>query len=112
MSHDEILRSYATINALKNNIPKHVEIEEFWVRDFNSAVKRIEELLNSDLSEFMVSNEHIKKSRYSDDSEEGYQHDPGLWCERSVLIYKIDTILTYFTGIQAPEDKKIGFIKP
>ena len=112
MSHDEILRSYAVLNSLKNNIPDDYEVEDFWVRDFNTAVEKIEKVLSIDLSEFKVTNENLYRSVSSWSPEEGDQYLPGLWCKKSVLMYKIDSILTYFTGLQAPEDKKIGFIKP
>ena len=33
----------------------------------------------------------------------------GQWCERAILMQKLDSVLVYFTGLQDREDNKIGF---
>jgi hypothetical protein len=33
----------------------------------------------------------------------------GLWCERAILMQKLDSVLVYFTGLQDREENKIGF---
>lgn len=107
---DELLRSYAIISSLKENIPETHEISDSWVKEFHAAIAKLESSTGLDLSDFKVSSEHIKKSVGSSNyltHEVHYRQ--GLWCERSVLIHKISSILVYFTGLNTAPEKKIGF---
>jgi hypothetical protein len=36
----------------------------------------------------------------------------GLWCKRGVLMHKLDSVLTYFTGLQSGQKSKIGVHAP
>lgn len=76
----------------------------------NSAVEKLEKSLGIDLQEFKVARNALEKSAASSNYlTSGTTYRDGLWCERAVLMQKIDSILTYFTGLQGKQDKQIGF---
>ena len=109
---DKLLRSYATLSSLKSNLPDQPEVEERWVREFNSAVEGIEKALGANLTEFKVPQDELHRSvgtRSSLSDEVTYRE--GLWCSRSWLMQKIDSILIYFTGLQSDAQRRIGFSK-
>ncbi len=109
-TNDEILRAYALLTSLRQNLPGHPEVEERWVREYHEAVTKIEGATKKDLSEFRVSHDSLERLVASSNYLTGeVTYRNGLWCERSVLLQKIDAILTYFTGVQAPDKDKIGF---
>lgn len=108
--NDEILRAYSIITSLKKNIPDNFEVNDRWVREYHVAVEKIEKAIENDLYDFKVQNDNIKKSIASGNYLTGEVHyRDGLWCERNILIQKIDAILTYFTGLQTSGERKIGF---
>ncbi len=107
---DQILRAYATINSLRENVPNEYEVEERWVMEFNSAVAKVESALKTGLEEFKVPPDALYRSVGSSNylTDEVHYRE-GLWCRREVLMHKIDSILMYFTGVQAGQDRRIGF---
>ena len=42
---DQILRAYATITSIRDNVPERHEVEERWVIEFNAAIERLEKSL-------------------------------------------------------------------
>jgi hypothetical protein len=107
---DQILRAYAAITSIRANVPGGHEVEERWVNEFNTAIKKLEKSLGIDLQEFKVPQDALKRSVASSNyltSDVTYRD--GLWCERAILIQKLDSVLAYFTGLQDRQDKKIGF---
>src|ERR1051326_6337492 len=107
---DQILRSYSILSSLKENIPKGHEISDTWVNEYHSALEKLELSIGIDLSEFKVPREQIVKSVSGGNYLTGeVTYALGLWCERSILIHKLNSVLTYFTGLQSGGEKKIGF---
>jgi len=108
--NDEILRAYSLLNALKENLPDIYEIEERWVKEYNNALAKITTATGMDLTDFKLSSDDLGESIASANSITGeVTYREGLYCERSRLIQKLDAILTYFTLLQTPPEKKIGF---
>ena len=107
---DQILRSFSLISSLKESVPDDYEVEECWVKEFHNAVEKLEHALNIDLDDFKVSPEYVARSvgSYNELTGETRYLD-GRWCKRSMLLHKIVSILTYFTGLDNGQDKKIGF---
>lgn len=107
---DQILRAYATITSMRINVPARPQIEERWVIEFNTAIEKLEKSLDSDLQEFKVPQDALKRFVAScNNLTNEVTYLEGLWCERPILMQKIDSVLAYFTGMQDREDNKIGF---
>ena len=107
---DQILRAYAAITSIRANVPERHEIEERWVKEFNTAIAKLEKSLDVDLQEFTVPQDALKRYVASCNSlTNDVTYLEGLWCERAILMQKLDSVLVYFTGLQDGEDNKIGF---
>jgi len=107
---DQILRSYSILSALKQNIPDKYEVAEDWVREYHLAIDKLERALDIDLGDFKVPQEHLQRSIASSNYRTGaVSYRDGLWCQRTVLMHKLDSALTYFSGLQSGTDKTIGF---
>ena len=107
---DQILRAYAAITSIRANVPERHEVEERWVNEFNSAIEKLEKSLGIDLQEFKVPQDALKRFVASCNSQTGdVTYLDGLWCERAILMQKLDSVLVYFTGLQDREDTQIGF---
>lgn len=111
MNHDDqILRAYAVITSIRANVPERHEIEARWVNEFNGAIEKPEKSLGIDLQEFKVPQDALKRFVASCNSlTNDVTYLEGLWCERAILMQKLDSVLVYFTGLQDREDYKIGF---
>ena len=98
---DQLLRAYARMAALKSNLPDQHDVESRWVDEFHAGIDGIEAATGRELSEFRVPRDAVDpKSDY---------YKSGLWCERANLMQKIDATLTYFSGLQHEDEKRIGF---
>ena len=108
--NDEILKAYSLISSLKGNIPDSSVINDRWVKEYHIAVEKLEKSTGKDLSDFKVPSTDLKKSvAYGNYITKEVKYRDGLWCERNILIQKVDAILIYFTGLQKSEERKIGF---
>ncbi|MBI2069017.1 MAG: hypothetical protein HYT79_00300 [Elusimicrobia bacterium] len=112
MNPDEIARSYSLLSSLKNNIPNAFEVEERWVSQYNAAIEKIEKVIGADLSEFKILSSDLYRSVSSSSFNGDVSYSPGLWCEKSVLMHKLDAILTYFSFHQTSQKRQIGFDLP
>ena len=107
---DQILRAYAAITSIRANVPERHEVEARWVNEFNTAIEKLEKSLGIDLQEFKVPQDALKRYVASCNSlTSDVTYLEGLWCERAILMQKLDSILVYFTGLEDRDDKKIGF---
>ena len=107
---DQILRAYAAITSMRANVPDRPQIEERWVKEFNAAIEKLEKSLDIDLQEFKVPQDALKRFIASCNSlTNDVTYLEGLWCERAILMQKLDSVLMYFTGLQDRDDNKIGF---
>jgi len=113
MNGDAILRSYSVLISLRKNIPENDEVEEYWVKEYNSAIEKIEISTSKDLSDFKVQSDCLQKAPTSFNTIKlKASFGVGSCCERSILIHKLDAVLTYFNGIDSGTDNSIGFIRP
>src|SRR6185436_7013841 len=96
---DQILRAYAAITSIRANVPERHEVEERWVNEFNVAIEKLENSLDIDLQEFKVPQDALKRFVASCNSlTNDVTYLEGLWCERAILMQKLDSVLMYFTG--------------
>ena len=109
-NQDRILRAYARIDSIKKTIPDVFEVNEKWVQEYHSAVKQVSTEIDSDLSEFELNPNSLYRSISSSNYISGeVNYRDGLWCERSVLLQKVEALLTYLQLLLQPPGKKIGF---
>lgn len=119
---DDLLRAHALISSLHANVPNDYEVEQRWVEEFNSTLERLATSVGRDLEVFKVPTDALARSigtrstitedMTDRDGTEDVTYRDGLWCRREVLIHKVEAVLTYFTGIQTGQDRKIGFGAP
>jgi hypothetical protein len=88
MNQGRLFTAYQRLTALKSNLPNHAQVHEKYVEDFHAVVDLLAELsgLNLDSlrlppSEYLPAEAPTAGDRY---------------CERSLLIQKIDTVLSCF----------------
>lgn len=104
------MRAYSIVSSLKSNLPDTFEVEEGWVKEFHDSVALLERALGTDLTLFKVPGDQVTKSISGGNYLTGAVHyRDGLWCKRTRLMHKIDSLLTYFTGLDAGDHKRIGF---
>jgi hypothetical protein len=104
-SSDQILRAHSAIVSLRANVPEGYEVEERWVKEFNSAVGKLESAQAIDLHEFKVPQDALERSVGSSNYVTGeVNYRKGLWCRREVLMQKVDAILIYLRGPQGPQE--------
>lgn len=109
---DEVLRAYSILTALRDNIPQGRNVKAKWAEEFNATIRKLEQSLSISLEEFKVP--EIELHRLNEPSNyltgEVRQRE-GLWCDRAVLMQRLASVLNYFTGLQAGQEKQIGFRK-
>jgi hypothetical protein len=107
---DQILRAYAAITSIRANVPERPQVEKRWVDEFNVAIEKLEKSLGIELQEFKVPQDALKRFVAScNNLTSDVTYLEGLWCERAILMQKLDSVLVYFTGLQEQEGNKIGF---
>lgn len=107
---DQILRAYAILRSLSENVPVSYEVDEKWVHEYNGAIEKLERSLGTDLADFMVPNSELRRSIASRNYRTGrITYRDGLWCERAILMQRLASVLAYFTGLQGGQEKQIGF---
>jgi len=112
MDMERILRLYTRLKGLRDNLPKGYETNEKYTNEYNSLVDALSTSSGSDLSEYKVPQSEIKPSvtgviggvtQYSNDR----------WTERTLLLTKLDAILSYFSIKYSSDSKhRIGFELP
>lgn len=110
ISGDKLLRAHARLQGLKANLPDDYEVESTWVDEFHGCLDTIHEATSLDLNEFRVPRSAVTRSIAGRNTltQEVHYRD-GLWCERSVLLQRLDSVMFYFRGLQGDQDKRIGF---
>ena len=106
---DKLLRAFARISSIKETMPDNFEVEERWVKEFHSALEQVSTEIDSDLSEFQLDQGALYRSVAGSSMDGEISYRKGLWCERSVLLQKVEAVLTYLQLLLQPPEKKIGF---
>lgn len=88
------------MRALKDNVPDAYEVEDAWVNEFHDALGGLETQLNMDLAEFRLPPSANYRSVASSNSITGdVSYHEGLWCQRSMLLQKVDALLYYLKDL-------------
>jgi len=84
------------MRALKDNLPDVYEVEDTWVKEFHDAIEGLQQQLAMNLDEFRVPASAVYRSISSSNYVTGeVTYSDGLWCQRTVLLQKVDALLYY-----------------
>lgn len=101
---DKLMRAYARLRALRDNLSTDRYIELMYVEQYHEALQHLEEN-GFDVAEFRISPEHLKDITIGANKKR-------LHVERPLLLSKLDAVLTYFElAVQRPP-AAIGFKAP
>lgn len=93
---DHLLRAIARLRALRDNLPDTYEVEDAWVNEFHDAVGGLQRQLSMELEEFRLSPSVLYRSVSSSNYITGeVRYRDGLWCQRTMLLQKVDALLYY-----------------
>jgi hypothetical protein len=112
---DTLARAYATLEALRKNIPEGYHIPAVYVTEYHRALDHLQSL-GVDVAEFRVPPEEVQRRATSANARTGqvrYRDQPEV--RRDFLLVKLDTILRYFELITVqPEQpiRRLGFRTP
>jgi hypothetical protein len=106
--------AWAELQAFKKNLP--ASITESHVTEFHRCLDLLHEATGEDVSPFRIPDENLKPhvARLRPAS---LRHPLAVtpskekYCDRNVMVRKLDAVCTYFKNIQAPppEKPKYGF---
>jgi hypothetical protein len=108
---DVLRRVLASLSAQKQNLPKADPTEEVYVADFHKQLDALERA-GYDVAEFRVSSSQFKPIDISSGIvttgiHEPTRYSPDKYVARSLLLTRIDTVLSYFALESG--GKQIGF---
>ena len=94
--NDDLTRALSTIHGVKANLPDYPVVEDHWVKEYNSAIQKIESSLGINLEEYKVPSHLIKpEPAFVDNETGGATYSKELYCERAILLHKVDSSLEY-----------------
>ena len=98
-NQDTLIRAYAMLTALRDNINKvGYGIEEKFVHKYHSVLDRLENCTGKNLSEFRIS-----------DSEMYLSMGDETCVDRLCMLTNLDAVIGYFEIITSEQPKRIGF---
>ncbi len=111
MEQQEILkRAYTSISSLKEHLPDYHTVQDKYVNQYHAALDKLASL-GIDVEEFRIPPSELKPQitsfNYLQPGQETYSEHPEV--ERSFFMYKIDSLLGYFSLNDQSEGKSIGF---
>ena len=119
MNQDLIIRTYSRLVALKNNLPEDSDTKEKYVKDYHDIIVLLENETGLSLDEFQVPEIELEYRITSswpslpNIQEGGRTYSKDRYCERPMLLSKIDALLSYFQIRFLSEEKRsIGFQLP
>jgi hypothetical protein len=107
-----ILKSYALLSSLKQNLPNTFAVSKVWVDDFHAILTALERETGDSLEEFRVSDGEWRQRAVTHNRLTGHtQYDKNLTVQRERLLLKVDAVLGYFQFQTTPDKQPIGFQK-
>jgi hypothetical protein len=111
---EEIVKAYALLSSLKQNIPNNFQVDQKWVNDFHNALQKIESTVpGTSLQEFRISPEELTAETSGGNYLTGTVDYSGRTVvDRTRLLLKVDAVLGCFQYIKdQPTKGKLGFSK-
>jgi len=108
---DELIRAYATLKSLRNNIAGMTDVKETYVNAFHTVLIRLQDI-GINTSEFWIPYSEINPRTASINTLTGVkQYTEERYVDKSFILTKLDAILGYFEIITAEKPKRIGLVK-
>jgi hypothetical protein len=105
---DKLAEVYAHLVSMQKNLPSTFEVDEKYVRDFNSLVGMVEQDTSRKLDSFLVPASALHRERMGGNYITGeVRYSDRNVCITTDLKLKIDALLGFFTIKR--ENKDIGF---
>lgn len=106
---NQLKQALSIISGLKENMPESNLnlVDEKFAIEFNSCVNDIEKYYEYDLNRYKISPQDILPRLISSNSRNGKQYSSQRYCNRSLLLTKIDALLI-LVKIE-PKEIEIGF---
>lgn len=109
-NQDKLIRLYARLDALKNNLSKDNIIEDKFVRDYHLIIDELASLTNLNLDEFKIPMSEIKPLSTGADYDGKKTYTEEMFCGGSLFFSKLDALMSYFKiKYFSKQDVKIGF---
>lgn len=98
-NQDRLRPAIARMRAIKDNVPKGYEVEQAWVNEFHDAIDGLERQLTMELAEFRLPSSALYRSVASSNMDGQLTYRDGLWCQRTMLLQKVDALLYYLQDL-------------
>ena len=93
---NEIAKSFANLNALKNNLPEG-RINEKYVTLFHDEIRRLTDFGFDGLDEFKIPDEEINYRCISRNYKTGNRnYSKERFVDKNIFLIKLDAMLTFF----------------
>jgi hypothetical protein len=110
--------AWAQLDAFQKNLPSLVE--EKHVAEFHDILKLLDEATGEDISAFRIPDEEVKpritgilRPAFSGRRPGHTSYSDKKYCDRNLMLRKIDAVYGYFKRLQPPPEKphkpKLGF---
>ena len=113
MNERKLLEAYTRLVSFKNNIPIKGNFPEKYVTEYHDILHLLENTTGQDLAGFVVPDTEIKPRLSKISRIHGEKsYTSGRYCDRSVLLMKVDAVLLFFEIQTQPVKPSIGFKLP
>jgi len=107
-----MIKAYALLSSLRQNLPDKFEVGKEWVDDYHSILDSIEKETGEGLGEFRVSSNDVYLPVVGGNTITGeIRRGKKFVVQRTRLLMKVDAVLEYFQFQETPENRPIGFRK-
>lgn len=116
---DTLARAYAMLSSLRKNIDQMTtnNVPETYVHEFHAVLDRLEGI-GKDVSEFRIPDSKIAPRvtaihtlTFPDSPKGGADYSKEKYVDKSLILTKLDAILSYFEIITSKEPRKMGYTK-
>ncbi len=101
----KFLVAYATLQAVRNNLPQGNPIKGYYVEEFHKALSGIKDVIGEEnLNSFQVPQGEVAPRGMKGRNGE-IKYGSETWCDKEKLLIKIDAVLNYLVLQSPPEEK-------
>lgn len=115
MSQLPLQEAYARLIGFKQNIPTHLSsVPESYIDEYHAILDILSKAADTDLKGFYVPRSAIVPVVRSINTRTHTRtYSSGSYCDRAILMMKVDAIITFFSlSSNDPEKPAIGFKAP
>ena len=93
--NDKLMRAYARLRALRENLPQQFRVDKVYVDQFHEAIQHLQDS-DIDVEEFQIRREHLVRTAIGKDRNTGELQYSTPRIDRALLLAKIDAVIGYF----------------